>query len=106
MAAVSLFWDTNMAAVTSCENTLYLLTNMFLFSFRISHEHFKRARKTYILLGFEGKLPFFCCQKDCNNTKLSVVVDEVFLFIYECNSLVFCFTDRIAVFWMKRGLFL
>ena len=23
MAAVSLFWDTNMAAVTSCENTLY-----------------------------------------------------------------------------------
>ena len=26
MAAVSLFWDTNMAAVTSCENTLYLET--------------------------------------------------------------------------------
>ena len=25
MAAVSLFWDTNMAAVTSCENTLFLL---------------------------------------------------------------------------------
>ena len=24
MAAVSLFWDTNMAAVTSCENTLYI----------------------------------------------------------------------------------
>ena len=24
MAAVSLFWDTNMAAVTSCENTLYV----------------------------------------------------------------------------------
>ena len=24
MAAVSLFWDTNMAAVTSCENILYL----------------------------------------------------------------------------------
>ena len=24
MATVSLFWDTNMAAVTSCENTLYL----------------------------------------------------------------------------------
>ena len=23
MAAVSLFWGTNMAAVTSCENTLY-----------------------------------------------------------------------------------
>ena len=23
MAAVSLFWDTNMAAATSCENTLY-----------------------------------------------------------------------------------
>ena len=23
MAAVSLFWDTNMAAVTSCENTLF-----------------------------------------------------------------------------------
>ena len=25
MAAISLFWDTNMAAVTSCENTLYYL---------------------------------------------------------------------------------
>ena len=25
MAAVSLFWDTNMAAVTSCENTLYIV---------------------------------------------------------------------------------
>ena len=24
MAAVSMFWDTNMAAVTSCENTLLL----------------------------------------------------------------------------------
>ena len=24
MAAVSLFWDTNMAAVMSCENTLYV----------------------------------------------------------------------------------
>ena len=24
MAAVSLFWDTNMAAVTSCENTVYI----------------------------------------------------------------------------------
>ena len=26
MAAISLFWDTNMAAVTSCENTLLELT--------------------------------------------------------------------------------
>ena len=25
MAAISLFWDTNMAAVTSCENTLFVL---------------------------------------------------------------------------------
>ena len=25
MAAVSLFWDTNMAAVMSCENTLYFI---------------------------------------------------------------------------------
>ena len=25
MAAVSLFWDTNMAAVTSCENTIVLV---------------------------------------------------------------------------------
>ena len=25
MAAVSLFWDTNMAAVTSCENTLLII---------------------------------------------------------------------------------
>ena len=24
MAAISLIWDTNMAAVTSCENTLYV----------------------------------------------------------------------------------
>ena len=26
MAAVSLFWDSNMAALTSCENTLYVFT--------------------------------------------------------------------------------
>ena len=29
MASVSLFWDTNMAAVTSCENTLYLVLSVF-----------------------------------------------------------------------------
>ena len=29
MAAVLLFWDTNMAAVTSCENTLYTLFFQF-----------------------------------------------------------------------------
>ena len=29
MAAVSLFWDTYMAAVTSCENTLYLVLSVF-----------------------------------------------------------------------------
>ena len=28
MAAVSLFWDTNMAGVTSCENTLYVLSDL------------------------------------------------------------------------------
>ena len=28
MAAVSLFWDTNMAAVTSCENTLVYFLNI------------------------------------------------------------------------------
>ena len=27
MAAVSLFWDTNMAAVKSCENTLYVIAH-------------------------------------------------------------------------------
>ena len=27
MAAVSLSWDTNMAAVTSCENTLFVVVN-------------------------------------------------------------------------------
>ena len=31
MAAVSLFWDTNMAAVTSYENTLYLFKTIMLF---------------------------------------------------------------------------
>ena len=30
MAAVSLFWNTNMAAVTSCENTLYAAISNFL----------------------------------------------------------------------------
>ena len=30
MAAVSLFWDTNMAAVTSCENTLFPLLDKWL----------------------------------------------------------------------------
>ena len=28
MAVISLFWDTNMAAVTSCENTLYFLNRI------------------------------------------------------------------------------
>ena len=32
MAAVSLFWDTNMAAMLSCENTI-----PFIISDRISH---------------------------------------------------------------------
>ena len=31
MAAVSLFWNTNMAAVTSCENTLYILLQFITF---------------------------------------------------------------------------
>ena len=31
MAAVSLFWDTNMAAVTSCENALYAMIEVKLF---------------------------------------------------------------------------
>ena len=29
MAAVSLFWNTNMAAVTSCENALYILGSVY-----------------------------------------------------------------------------
>ena len=29
MAALSLFWDTNMAAVTSCENTLLIQESMY-----------------------------------------------------------------------------
>ena len=33
MAAVSLFWDTNMADVTSCENTLYPNPLSFIFLF-------------------------------------------------------------------------
>ena len=31
MAAVSLFWDINMAAVTSCENNLYRFNNSLTF---------------------------------------------------------------------------
>ena len=34
MAAVSLFWDANMAAVTSCENTLYPGYQRFFFRVR------------------------------------------------------------------------
>ena len=30
MAAISLFWDTNMAIVTSCENTLDIAHNLLL----------------------------------------------------------------------------
>ena len=66
----------------------------------------KGLGKLIFSLDLKVNYHFFCLQKDCNNTKLGVVVDEVFLFIYECNLLVPCFTDRIAVFWMKRGLFL
>ena len=47
MATVSLFWDTNMAAVTSCENTLYNDHNdqndhfhiVTLFTPKILHNH-------------------------------------------------------------------
>ena len=38
MAAISLFWDTNMAAVTSCENTLYVL----------SYDHVYELRRTIL----------------------------------------------------------
>ena len=38
MAAISLFWDTNMAAVTSCENTLYVL----------SYDHVNELRRTIL----------------------------------------------------------
>ena len=34
MAAVSLFWDTNMVAVTSCQNTLYTVVFAVCFGFK------------------------------------------------------------------------
>ena len=37
MAAVSLFWNTNMAAVTSCENAL-LLFNVYFYLRGFSHK--------------------------------------------------------------------
>ena len=50
MAAISLFWDTNMAAVTSCENTLYIF---FLNKSCLFFRYIKRTEYNYspILLG-------------------------------------------------------
>ena len=44
MAAVSLFWDTNMAAVTSCENTLRLLESRAPCLIRVPATRFEIAR--------------------------------------------------------------
>ena len=37
MAAISLFWDTNMAVVTSCENTLYIHVFSQSYDLRITY---------------------------------------------------------------------
>ena len=53
MAAVSLFWNTNMAAVTSCENALYLrprlqnLANGFFFISYANETKQQQQQKTY-----------------------------------------------------------
>ena len=54
MAAVSLFWDTNMAAVTSCENTLFCKALFFEKEFNshrtgLGHQHGRR----FIVLGHQ-----------------------------------------------------
>ena len=53
MAAISLFWDTNMAAVTSCENTLYHVGDycIQLFKLTLSDESMKLKDKTESLRG-------------------------------------------------------
>ena len=54
MAAVSLFWDTNMAAVTSCENTLYLiLTNGTPFPYLIYNFAFLETAVNALSLRYE-----------------------------------------------------
>ena len=55
MAAVSLFWNTNMAAVTSCENALYILgsvyktwrTVFFFISYANETKQQQQQKKTY-----------------------------------------------------------
>ena len=53
MAAVSLFWNTNMAAVTSCENALYLrprlqnLANGFFLLATPMKQNNNNKKKTY-----------------------------------------------------------
>ena len=58
MAADSLFWDTNMAAVTSYKNTLYLLylfSTFFMDQFgKIRRHHWKERLKISNIAKFES----------------------------------------------------
>ena len=60
MAAVPLFWDTNMAAVTSCENTLYFYTTNEDYKMR-GHFLQKNTIKKHEMTGKTGgwSSPFF-----------------------------------------------
>ena len=46
MAAVLLFWDTNMAAVTSCENTLLPIVDSLAFMPRVKPSSYNLRKET------------------------------------------------------------
>ena len=71
MAALSLFWDTNMAAMTSCENTQFLpheMSEMF--------RHFVFTTKTtqpcpQVFLVNHSIIWQFCCTIDVNSSHIA-----------------------------------
>ena len=54
MAAVSLFWDTNMAAVTSCENTLLTVLQQPVFLFGIVSKRIKLKQQPILRSAYRG----------------------------------------------------
>ena len=69
MATVSLFWDINMAAVTSCENTLYCFKPLTI-------------KKEKNFLFFEN----FLCTLTMENTELFIYLLFIFLMLAESRK--------------------
>ena len=74
MAAIALFWDTNMVEVTSCENALYECRNSFG-TFSISHRAERKVDFLFNSLSFfktnSLDADFFFAKKERKSTSLT-----------------------------------